>query len=433
MSATPETIGAGAPAATKGKAKPMPGFFDALETRDPSERERMLLERLARQIAHARSRSAHYGRLLRDVDADSITSRAALAGLPITRKSELYDLQRAEPPFGGLNATALSGLARIFMSPGPIFDPEGRRSDFWRSARPLFAAGFRPGDVVINCFSYHLTPAGSMFETGLHHLDCAVIPAGVGQTELQARAIAELKPSGYVGTPSFLKIVLEKCDELGLDSSSLKRALVSGEAFMPPVREFLRARGLEGFQAYGTADLGLIAYETSAREGLVVDEELVVEIVRPGTGDPVAEGEVGEVVVTTFNVDYPLIRFATGDLSAVLPGASPCGRTNVRIKGWMGRADQTTKVRGQFVHPHQVAEVLHRHSLGRARLVIQNEAGEDRMTLHVERGGAPDASMAQAVESTLREVTKLRGEVRFVEKGGLPNDGKVIEDARVYS
>ncbi len=410
----------------------MAGFFDALETRDPSERERTLFERLPRQVAHARSRSAHYGRLLQDVDPIAVTSREALARLPVSRKSDLHDLQHAEPPFGGLNATSLAGLARIFMSPGPIYDPEGRRPDYWRSARPLFAAGFRPGDVVINCFSYHLTPAGSMFETGLHHLDCAVIPAGVGQTELQARIIADLKPSGYVGTPSFLKIILEKCDELRLDASSLRRALVSGEAFLPPVREFLRERGLEGFQAYGTADLGMIAYETSAREGLVVDEELIVEIVRPGTGDPVAEGEVGEVVVTTFNTDYPLVRFATGDLSAVLPGASPCGRTNVRIKGWMGRADQTTKVRGLFVHPHQVAEVLRRHALRRGRLVVENEAGEDRMTLKVEPGGGADSSMALAVESTLREITKLRGEVRIVEEGSLPNDGKVIEDARVY-
>jgi phenylacetate-CoA ligase len=282
--------------------------------------------------------------------------------------------------------------------------------------------------VVLNCFSYHLTPAGSMFETGLHHLGCAVIPGGTGQTEMQARVIADLRPSGYVGTPSFLKIILEKCDELGLDAGSLKRAIVSGEAFMPAVRDFMKGRGVDCYQAYGTADLGLIAYETPAREGLVVSENLVLEIVRAGTGDPVAPGEVGEVVVTTFNDDYPLVRFATGDLSAVLPGTSPCGRTNVRIKGWMGRADQTTKVKGLFVHPHQVAEVLRRHALQRARLVVENEGGEDRMTLQVEGLAAESA----AVEATLRDVTKVRGEVRGVAPGSLPNDGKVIEDLRTY-
>ena len=286
---------------------------------------------------------------------------------------------------------------------------------------------------MLNCYSYHLTPAGSMFETGLHHLGCAVIPGGVGQTEMQARVIAELKPSGYVGTPSFLKLILEKCDELGTDSSSIRRALLSGEAFLPPVREFVRARGIDAYQAYGTADLGIIAYESPAREGLVVDEEVIVEIVRPGTGDPVAEGEVGEVVVTPFNEDYPLVRFATGDLSAVLPGPSACGRTNTRIKGGMGRADQTTKVRGMFVHPEQVAQVVGRHGLGRARLVVGNEGGNDTLTLRVERDGAPDLEFMQSVEATLRDVTKLRGEVHFVAAGTLPNDGKVIEDARKYA
>jgi phenylacetate-CoA ligase len=287
--------------------------------------------------------------------------------------------------------------------------------------------------VVLNCFSYHLTPAGSMFETGLQHLGCAVIPGGVGQTELQARAIADLGPSGYVGTPSFLKLIFEKCDELGLASGAIRRALVSGEAFMPAVRSFLVARGVEGYQAYGTADLGLVAYETEAREGLVLNEDTILEIVRPGTGDPLPDGEVGEVVVTTFNADYPLVRFATGDLSAVLAGRSPCGRTNVRIKGWMGRADQTTKVRGLFVHPHQVAEVLRRHGLARGRLVVGNEAGEDRMTLRVESAGTQDAALAGAIESTLRDLVKLRGAVQFVSPGTLPNDGKVIEDARAYS
>ena len=402
-------------------------FLDALEARSPAEREADLFRRLPAHLAHAKAKAAHYGALLAGVDPAAVTSRAALAKLPVTRKSDLHELQHARKPFGGLNATPARGLARIFMSPGPIYDPEGRGPDYWRTARTLHAAGFREGDVVLNCFSYHLTPAGSMFETGLHRLGCAVIPGGVGQTELQARAIADLEPAGYVGTPSFLKLILEKADELGLASASLRRALVSGEAFLPPVRDFLAARGIEAFQAYGTADLGLVAYETPAREGLVVDEEAIVEIVRPGTGDPVAEGEVGEVVVTVLNADYPLIRFATGDLSASLAGASPCGRTNMRIKGWMGRADQTTKVRGMFVHPHQVAEVLRRHGLGRARLVVENEGGEDLMTLRVVGlDGEPGA-----VEATLREVTKVRGRVVAVES--LPNDGKVIEDARKYA
>jgi phenylacetate-CoA ligase len=407
------------------------GYYDALETRAPEAREQELLAQLPRQVAHAKSKSPFFARVLADVDARDVTSREALAQLPVTRKSELVEQQRREAPFGGLNAVPIGALARVFMSPGPIYDPEGRGSDYWRTARTLFAAGFRSGDLAINCFSYHLSPAASMFETGLHRLGCAVIPGGTGQSELQSRAIADLRPSGYVGTPSFQKILLEKAGELALDASSIKRALVSGEAFLPPVREFLRARGIEGFQVYGTADLGVIAYESAGREGLICDETLVVEIVRPGTGDPVGPGEVGEVVVTTMVADYPLIRFATGDLSAVLPGVSPCGRTNLRIKGWMGRADQSTKVRGLFVHPHQVAEALRRHGLAKARLTVENEAGEDRMTLNVERDGV-DAGLASAVEATVKELTKLRGEVRFVAPGSLPNDGKVIEDARRY-
>jgi phenylacetate-CoA ligase len=403
--------------------------LDDLETRDPQARERELFSRLPRQIAHAKSRSPYYSQLLGGVDPEGITSRGALAKLPITRKSDLVELQRAKKPFGGLNATPPSGLARIFMSPGPIYDPEGRGGDYWGTARALHAAGFRAGDIVLNCFSYHLTPAGSMFETGLHRLECAVIPGGVGQTELQARAVADLEPSGYVGTPSFLKLILEKADELHLPCGSIRRALLSGEAFLSPVRQFLAARGIEGFQAYGTADLGVVAYETPSREGLIVNEETIVEIVRPGTADPVLEGEVGEVVVTTFNADYPLLRFATGDLSAVLAGTSPCGRTQMRIKGWMGRADQATKVRGMFVHPHQVAEVLKRHGMQRGRLVVENENGEDRMTLRVE-GDLP--ADARTVEATLRDVMKVRGEVSYVPAGSLPNDGKVIEDARKY-
>jgi phenylacetate-CoA ligase len=402
--------------------------YDDLEARTPQERERDLFARLPAQIGIAKSRSPYYAQLLREVDPARVTSREALAALPVTRKSELPALQRARLPFGGLNATAPSGLARILMSPGPIYDPEGRRPDHWRSARTLFAAGFRAGHVVINCFSYHLSPAGAMFETGLHRLGCCVIPGGVGNTEQQAHAIADLQPDGYVGTPSFLKILLEKCDELGLQAASIKRAVVSGEAFLPPVREFMKSRAIDCYQAYGIGDLGLIAYETSAREGLVLDEDLILEIVRPGTGDPVPEGEVGEVVVTPFNPDYPLVRFATGDLSAVLAGASPCGRTNTRIKGWMGRADQTTKVRGLFVHPHQVAEVLRRHGLARGRLVVENDSGEDRMTLRIECASPP-----VAIDTTLRDVLKLRGDVECVAAGALPNDGKVIEDLRKYA
>jgi phenylacetate-CoA ligase len=404
-------------------------FYDGLEARDPAEREADLMARLPALIAHARS-TPFFGRLFAGIDDRAITSRAALATLPITRKADLGDLQKAAKPFGGLNSAPAAALARIFMSPGPIYDPEGRRADFWRTARPLFAAGFRKGDVVLNSFSYHLTPAGSMFETGLHHLGCAVIPGGVGQTELQVRAIGDLEPAGYVGTPSFLKMIVEKADELGQSVRALKRAVVSGEAFMPVVRALLLERGIEAYQAYGTADLGVIAYETAAREGLVLSEDLIVEIVRPGTGDPVPDGEVGEVVVTNFNPEYPLVRFATGDLSAVLAGVSRCGRTNRRIKGWMGRADQTTKVRGLFVHPHQVAEVLRRHGLARARLVVANVDGEDRMTLRVE--GAEAAGLAGAIEGSLKDLTKLRGAVEFVAPGSLPNDGKVIEDARAY-
>jgi phenylacetate-CoA ligase len=402
--------------------------YDDLETRDPGLRERELFGALPALLAHAQARAPHFARLLAGIDTALVNDRAALARLPVTRKSDLHELQKAAMPFGGLNATPVSGLARVFVSPGPIYDPEGRGADFWRTARSLFAAGFRPGDLVINCFSYHLTPAGSMFETGLHKLGCAVIPGGVGQSETQVRAIADLRPVGYVGTPSFLKVLLEKADELKVDLSCLEKAAVSGEAFLPPVREALEARGIRGFQAYGTADLGIVAYETAAREGLLVDEGIIAEIVRPGTGDPVTEGEVGEVVVTTLNRDYPLVRFATGDLSAVLAGASPCGRTNVRIKGWMGRADQTTKVRGLFVHPHQLAAVLQRHpEVRRARLTVGNEGGDDTMTLACEGGAS-----AEAIAASVRDITKLRCAVRFVAAGSLPNDGKVIEDIRKY-
>ena len=406
--------------------------YDEQETREPGTRERELFARLPAQLAHAMANAPFYGELLSGIDAASVNSRHALAGLPVTRKSELIERQRERRPFGGLNATPMAGLARIFMSPGPIYDPEGRAADYWGTARALFAAGFRAGDVAINCFSYHFSPAASMFETGMHRLGCAVIPAGTGQTEMQVKAIHDLEPSGYVGTPSFLKIILEKADEMQVPCGSVRRAMVSGEAFMPPVRQFLAQRGIAAYQAYGTADVGVIAYETDGHEGLVVNEDLILEIVRPGTGEALPAGEVGEVVVTTFNRDYPLVRFATGDLSAVMPGESSCGRTNTRIKGWVGRADQATKVRGLFVHPQQVAEVLRRHGLARGRLVVANEAGEDRMTLRIERAGGADADLAARIEVTLRDVSKLRGEVRFEPPGSLPNDGKVIEDARAY-
>ncbi|CAG0958233.1 partial phenylacetate-CoA ligase, partial [Rhodocyclaceae bacterium] len=344
---------------------------------------------------------------------------------------ELIELQKVQRPFGGLVATPYGKLGRVFSSPGPIYEPEGRSADWWRTARALFAAGFRAGDLVHNSFSYHMTPGAWILEAGAHALGCTVFPGGVGQTEQQVQAMADLGPAGYVGTPSFLRILMDKADELGIKVPSLTKALVSGEAFLPPVRDALRARGIEGFQAYATADLGVIAYETAAREGLLVDEGLIVEIVRPGTGDPVAEGEVGEVVVTTFNRDYPLVRFGTGDLSAVLPGRSPCGRTATRIKGWMGRADQTTKVKGMFVHPEQVADVVKRHpEIGKARLVVTNPDANDAMTLHCEASG--DEALTRAIADSVRDCTKLRGEVKLVAPGSLPNDGKVIEDARKY-
>ena len=409
-------------------------FHDTRETRDPEARERELLSRLPAQIAHARAAAPAFGRLLADVDPDSVTSREALATLPVTRKSELLEMQKAARPFGGFSAVGWgTACRRVFASPGPLYEPEGARPDYYRLARALFAAGFRAGDLVHNTFSYHFTPAGSMMETAAHALGCTVFPAGVGQTEQQLAAIADLQPNAYVGTPSFLRILLEKADELGV-SVSFTKAFVSGEAFPPSMREAFAARGITACQAYATADIGLIAYETPAREGMVVDEDILLEIVRPGTGDPVAPGEVGEVVVTTFNPDYPLIRFGTGDLSAVLPGASPCGRTNVRIKGWMGRADQTTKVKGMFVHPGQIAQVVRRHpEITRARLVVDNPELTDRMTPMCEVAGGGSEALAGAVAASIRELTKLRGEVAFLPAGALANDGKVIDDVRTYA
>src|SRR5215470_3515810 len=384
-------------------------FFDALETRDPELREREQLGRLARQIAHAKANAPAFARILADVDPLAVTTRAALAQVPVTRKSALLEIQKAARPFGGFAASrwgrGAAGPARVFASPGPIYEPEGRAIDYWRMARALYAAGFRRGDLVHNCFAYHFTPAGSMFETGAHALGCTVFPGGTGQTEQQVHAIADLEPAGYVGTPSFLKIIVEKADELGVKIASLTKALVSAEPFPASLRDALAARGIAGFQVYGSADLGNVAYETEARSGLVVDEGVLVEIVRPGTADPVAPGEVGEVVVTALaNADYPLIRFGTGDLSAVLPGASPCGRTNLRIKGWMGRADQSAKVRAMFVTPAQVGEIARRHqSVLRARLVIEGQAGNDRMTLKCEAKERP-TKLADAIVTTIRDV-----------------------------
>jgi len=411
--------------------------YDALETRDPAERERSLMQRLPRQVAHAQQAAPAFAAILADVDASAVDSRAALARLPVTRKSELLALQqkaRASDPFGGFAAIGHGPLMRrVFASPGTIYEPEGAAPDYWRTARALYAAGFRAGELVHNCFSYHMTPAGSIMETGAHALGCTVFAGGTGQTEQQVDAIADLRPAGYAGTPSFLKIILEKAAEKQVRLASLTKALVSGEACPPSLVEwFAQNHALQVMQCYATADVGLIAYETASRQGLVLDEGVVLEIVRPGTGDPVPEGEVGEVVVTTFNMDYPLVRFGTGDLSALLPGTCPTGRTNQRIKGWMGRADQTTKVRGMFVHPGQVAAVARRFpEVVRARLVVEGELADDRMTLRVECAAAPEG-LAERIADAVREVTKLRGEVQLVAPGSLPNDGKVIEDARSY-
>ena len=410
----------------------MSEHYDALETRKPRERERALFTALPGHIAHAKKNAPGWARILDGVDAAAVTSRAALAKLPVTRKSDLIGLQRAERPLGGLSAAPTGKLGKLFVSPGPICDPEGRGPDWWRLARALFAAGFRPGDLTLNTFSYHFTPAGSMLESGALALGCTVIPGGVGQTEMQVTAIVDLGANAYMGTPSFLRLIVEKADELKADIRCLKKAAVGAEYLPPGLRSSMGERGIRVIQSYASADLGLIAYESEAVEGMILDEGLILEIVRPGTGDPVPEGEVGEVAITSFNVDYPLIRFGTGDLSAVLPGVSPCGRTNTRIRGWMGRADQTTKVKGMFVHPSQVAEVAKRHGeIVKSRLVVDNAGGTDRMTLHCEVAAANDALRA-AIEGSLREITKLRGEVAFRKPGELPNDGKVIEDAKKY-
>lgn len=413
----------------------MSDFYDKLEVRDPAEREADLLAALPKQLVHAQTATAAFGDILSGIDCAAVTSREALAHLPVTRKSELLERQkrqRASDPFGGFSATVRGpAMLRVFASPGTIYEPEGASRDYWRTARALHAAGFRAGDLLHNSFSYHMTPAGAILENGAHALGCTVFPGGTGQTEQQVEAMAELRPDGYVGTPSFLRILLEKAAALNMALPSLTKALLTGEAFPPSLRDWLAERGVIGMQCYATADLGLIAYETSAHEGLVLDEGVLLEIVRPGTGDPVPDGEVGEVVVTTFNRDYPLVRFGTGDLSAVLPGACPTGRTNTRIKGWLGRADQTTKVRGMFVHPGQVAAVIKRFpTVLRARLVVEGEMADDRMTLHVETPA--DATLEPRIAEAMRDATKLRCDIVRVAPGTLPNDGKVIEDARSY-
>ena len=423
--------------------------FDALEVRRPADREAALMAALPAQVAAAQRDCAAFADILRDIDPGRIDSRAALATLPVTRKPELLRRQQAAragagtiDPFGGFSAIGWTGMGarrtakRVFQSPGPIYEPEGPANDYWRVARALFAAGFRAGDLIHNSFSYHLTPAGSMMETGAHAIGCTVFAGGVGNTELQLQAMADLRPDGYAGTPSFLKIALDKAAELGLELPSLRKALVTGEACPPSLRDWLAERGVNAYQCYATADVGLIAYETAAREGLVIDEGVIVEIVRPGTDDPVptpAPGqapEVGEVVVTVLQADYPMIRFGTGDLSAVLPGTCPTGRSNTRIRGWMGRADQTAKVRGMFVHPGQVAEIARRYpEVGRVRLIIAGEMANDRMTLRAEVGSAGEG-LSQRMSETIRDVTKLRGEVEVCAPASLANDGKVIDDTR---
>ncbi len=419
----------------------MSKYFDALETRDPVAREAAQFGALPAQVAHAQKKSSAFAEILQGVDASKISDRAALARLPVTRKSELFERQKASrskagspEPFGGFSALVRGpNMPHIFSSPGPVYEPEGASRDYWRTARGLYAAGFRAGELVHNAFSYHMTPGAFMMESGAHAVGCTVFPAGVGQTEQQLEAIAQLRPDAYLGTPSFLRILVEKALDTASDISSIKKGLVGGEAFVPSLRDWFTERGLNVYQSYATADLGLIAYETTARQGMVLDEGVIVEIVRPGTGDPVAEGEVGEMVVTTLNAGYPLIRFGTGDLSAILPGHCPTGRTNTRIKGWMGRADQTTKIRGMFVHPKQVDEIVKRFpEVAKGRLVVTGEMANDAMTLKVETACSGPDALAQKIADAIRDVTKLRGDVELVPVGSLPNDGKVIEDARSY-
>jgi phenylacetate-CoA ligase len=405
--------------------------YDPSEMRSPEERERDLMKALPGEVTYAFAQAPAYRRLNPGVVPEEVTDRRALAQLKLVRKSDLATMQREDRPFGGLATIPPGQAARLFASPGNVFELEPRRADPWRAARALHAAGFRAGDIVHNSFSYHLTPAASMVETAAHALGCAVIPAGTAPTEAQVAAAAHFRATAYGGTPSFLRVLLDRALELGVDLSSLTRASVTAEALPASLRAALAERGVKTLQWYGTADAGLIAYETPAMEGLVLDEEVILEIVRPGTGNPLPEGEVGEVVVTVLSAEYPLLRFATGDLSAVLPGRSPCGRTNVRIRGWLGRADQSTKVRGMFVHPSEVAEVMRKHPvIRRARLVVSRSVDLDVMTLRAEVEPQDRPGLAQALAATVKEVTRLRAEVELVDPGVLPNDGKVIEDTR---
>jgi phenylacetate-CoA ligase len=403
--------------------------YDELERRDPAVRDAALFARLPAVIAAALEApgwKAHLGQL----DPAGINSHAALAALPVLRKSDLPALQKLAPPFGGFVPEPIGAFGRLFTSPGPIFEAEGTEPDTWHAARAFFAAGFRPGDIVLNTLSYHLTPGGFIADSGARALGCPVIPAGPGNTEQQLDLIEAFRPVGYVGVPDFLNIILDTAAERGRDASCIRKALVSGAAFPRSLQESFAARGIAAYQAYGTADVGFVAFETEARDGMVVNEDIIFEIVRPGTGDPVPDGEVGEIVVTTLDRHHPMIRLALGDLTAALPGVSPCGRTNRRIRGWMGRADQTAKVRGMFVRPEQVAEIGRRHpSLGRLRLVVTRESENDAMTLRAEHANA-DAELADAVGATLQAITKLRGSVVVVAPGSLPNDGKVIADER---
>ncbi|WP_417687138.1 phenylacetate--CoA ligase family protein [Roseibium sp.] len=408
-------------------------MFDARERVTPDQREAELFAKLPGFLAHAIAKSKGWDEQLTGVDPQSVTGRTALCALPILRKSSLLEKQKAHPPFGGFLAGDLNGVERVFMSPGPIWEPQAQGDDPWNGARALHAAGFRKGDVVFNAFSYHLTPGGFILDHGARALGCTVFPAGVGNTDLQVEAIETLKPVGFIGTPDYLKVLLDRAAEQGRDVSSIKRALASGGALFPSLREEYENRGISVLQCYATADLGVIAYESSARQGMIVNEDYIVEIVRPGTGVPVAEGEVGELVVTSFNRTYPLIRFGTGDLSAVLPGSSPCGRTNMRIAGWMGRADQRTKVKGMFVDPAQVAEIIDRFDgISKARLSVRRDGESDAMVLAVETDRREDTALPDQVAQALRDVTKMKGAVEIVAVGSLPNDGKVISDERDY-
>jgi phenylacetate-CoA ligase len=402
---------------------------DDLETRSPEAREADLFARLPAVLSAAMA-APGYGAHLKGVDPAAVTSRKALGRLPILRKADLPALQKAALPFGGFVAAPAGSFGRLFTSPGPIFEPEGTGVDMWGAARGLYAAGFRCGDIVINTFSYHLTPGGFLMDSGARALGCAVIPAGPGNTEQQMEVIGAYRPSAYSGTPDFLKILIEAADARGIDISCIKRAVVSGAAFPPSLQAWVRERGIDAYQLYATADIGIIAYETSAREGMLLNENLIVEIVRPGTGDPVAEGEVGEIVVTNLDPHHPQIRLAVGDLTAALPGTSACGRTNTRIRGWMGRADQTAKIKGMFVRPEQVAEIARRHvEIAKLRLVVGRANEVDTMTLKAEIYAEP-AGLVDAVSQSLQQVTKLKGAVEILPLGALPNDGKVIADER---